>query len=175
MQLSWRACVCVCTCKRTHACAQLCPTLCDPMDSSHPGSSVHGISQAEHWCGLPFPTPGDIPNPGIELVSLVSPALQVDSLPWSHQGSPIMLEGESRKSSSGLFWKMSRTCREEGRGKVMLCWITGLERSLEGPDRAGPSIRRSIMCQSGHTGSSIDIPLCYWHSSFLDSYMTQCW
>ena len=109
--------MCVCTCKRTHACAQLCPTLCDPMDSSHPGSSVHGISQAEHWCGLPFPTPGDIPNPGIELVSLVSPALQMDSLLWSHQGSPIMLEGEFRKSSSGLFWKMSRTCREEGRGK----------------------------------------------------------
>ena len=86
-------------CVRAHAlsCVRLFATLC------HPGSSVHGISQAERWCGLPFPTPGDIPNPGIERVSLVSPALQVDSLPLRHQRSPIMLEGEFRKSSSGLF------------------------------------------------------------------------
>ena len=141
--------MCVCARTRTHTGAQLCPTLCDPMDSSHPGSSVHGISQAEHWSGLPLPTPGDSPNPGMEPVSLVSPALQVDSLPLSHQGGPLRLEEEFRKSSSGLFRKMSRTCREEGRGKG----------HAEGPDRAGPSALRSIMCQSGHTGSAIDIPL----------------
>ena len=38
-------------------------TLCDRMDCSPPGSSVHGI----FWSGLPFPTPGDLPNPGNEL------------------------------------------------------------------------------------------------------------
>ena len=38
--------------------AQSCLTLCDPMDYSPPGSSVHGIFQARIW-GLPFPTPGD--------------------------------------------------------------------------------------------------------------------
>ena len=38
----------------------------------------------EHWSGLPFPSPGDLPNPGIEPMS---PARQVDSLPLSHQGS----------------------------------------------------------------------------------------
>ena len=43
-----------------------------------------GFPKQEHWSGLPFPSPGDLPNPGIELVS---PALQVDSLPLSHQGS----------------------------------------------------------------------------------------
>jgi len=37
-------CVCVCVCVCVHA--QLCPTLCDPMDCSRPGSSVHGILQA---------------------------------------------------------------------------------------------------------------------------------
>ena len=52
------------------------PTLWDPMDCSLPGSSVHGISQQEYWSGLPFPSPGDLPNPGIEPGS---PALQVDS------------------------------------------------------------------------------------------------
>ena len=33
---------------------QLCPTLCDPTDSSPPGSSVLGFSRQEHWSGLPF-------------------------------------------------------------------------------------------------------------------------
>ena len=45
------------------------------MDYSPPGSSLHGISQARIQRGLPFPFPGDPPDPGIELVSLVSPAL----------------------------------------------------------------------------------------------------
>ena len=46
--------------------AQSCPTLCDPMDCNLPGSSVHAISRQEYWSGLPFPPPGDLPNPGIE-------------------------------------------------------------------------------------------------------------
>ena len=50
-------------------------TLDDPMDCSWPGSSVHGILQARCWSGLPWPPPGDLPNPGIESASLVSPAL----------------------------------------------------------------------------------------------------
>ena len=37
-----------------------------------------GFSMQRYWSGLPFPTPGDLPDPGIELAS---PALQVDSLP----------------------------------------------------------------------------------------------
>ena len=55
--------------------AQSCLTLCDPMDCSPPGSSVHGISKQEYWSELPFPPPGDLPNPGIERTSLPSPAL----------------------------------------------------------------------------------------------------
>ena len=47
--------------------AQLFPTLCDPMDCSLPGFSVHGIFQARYWSGLPFPSPGDhLPNPRIK-------------------------------------------------------------------------------------------------------------
>ena len=53
----------------------LCLTLCDPMDYNLPGSSVHGILHQEYWNGLPFPSPGDLPNPGIEPESLLSPAL----------------------------------------------------------------------------------------------------
>ena len=45
------------------------------MDCSPPGSSVHGIFQAGYWSGLPFPPPGDLPDPGIKPSSLLSPAL----------------------------------------------------------------------------------------------------
>ena len=48
------------------------------MDCSPPGFSDHGFFRQEHWSGLPFPSPGDLPDPGIEPGS---PALQADSLP----------------------------------------------------------------------------------------------
>ena len=52
-----------------------------PHDCSPPGSSVHGIFQAriQKWISK-FCSPVDLPNPGIELVSPVSPELQADSL-----------------------------------------------------------------------------------------------
>ena len=46
--------------------AQSCPTLCDPMDCSLPDSSVYGIFQARYWSGLPFPSPGNLPDSGTE-------------------------------------------------------------------------------------------------------------
>ena len=46
-----------------------------PIDCSMPGSSVHGIFQQEYWSGLLFPTPGDLPDPGIKPESLASPAM----------------------------------------------------------------------------------------------------
>ena len=36
---------------------QLCPTLCNPIDGSPPGSTTLGFSRQEHWSGLPFPSP----------------------------------------------------------------------------------------------------------------------
>ena len=48
---------------------QLCLTLCDPMDRSPPGSSVHGFSGQEYWSGLLCPPPGDLSNLGIEPAS----------------------------------------------------------------------------------------------------------
>ena len=46
--------------------AQLCPILCDPLDSKPPGSSVHGILQARILEYVAYPSPGDLPDPGIE-------------------------------------------------------------------------------------------------------------
>ena len=69
--------------------AQLCPTLCDPVGCSPPGSSVHGISQARRleWIAIFLLW-------GIFFLQRSSPGLlhrQVDSLPLSHQGSPYLL------------------------------------------------------------------------------------
>ena len=60
--------------------AQSCPTICDPMDYT-----VHGILQARILGWVAFPSPGDLPNPGIEPRSLT---LQTDSLPAEPPGKP---------------------------------------------------------------------------------------
>ena len=71
---------------KVHACldAQPCPTLCDPRDCRPPAPLSMGFPRQEYWSGLPFPPPGDIPDPGMESMSS---ALQVDSLPLSHAGN----------------------------------------------------------------------------------------
>ena len=66
--------------------AQSCPILCDLMDSNPSGSSIHGIFQARVWSGLPFPSPGDLPDPRIEPGS---PALQADALPSEPPVKPL--------------------------------------------------------------------------------------
>ena len=47
-----------------------------------------GLLRQEYWSRLPCPPPGDLPNPGTEPTTPVSPALQMDSLPLNHWGSP---------------------------------------------------------------------------------------
>ena len=54
---------------------QSCLTLCDSMECSLPGSSVHEILQARILEWVAFPPLGDLPDPGIEPMSLESPAL----------------------------------------------------------------------------------------------------
>ena len=66
---------------------QSCPTLSDPLDCSLPGSSIHGIFRQQYWSWVPLPSPGNLPDPEIKPKSLV---WQADSLPLSHQRSPIL-------------------------------------------------------------------------------------
>ena len=68
---------------------QSCPTLCDPVDHSPPGSSLHGILQARilEWVAMPSSSKGPS-HPGIEPASLASPALQAGSLPLIHLAAP---------------------------------------------------------------------------------------
>ena len=48
------------------------------------------FSRQEYWSGLPFPPPGNLPNPGNEPTSPASPAMQVDSLPAEPPRKPTM-------------------------------------------------------------------------------------
>ena len=52
-----------------------------PWTVAHQTPLSMGLFWQEYWSGLPFPTPGVCPNPGIKLASPVSPLLQADSLP----------------------------------------------------------------------------------------------
>ena len=54
---------------------QLCPTFVTPWIVARQAPLSIGFSGQEYWSGLPFPLPGDLPNPGIEPRSLTSPAL----------------------------------------------------------------------------------------------------
>ena len=77
-----------------------------------------GFCRQESWSGLPFPSPGDLPDPGIEPVSLV---LQAGSLPLSLQGSPpggaqwvcnkCPLKGQTSWSEHRVWWSGAQ-CRE---------------------------------------------------------------
>ena len=70
-----------------HAVAKLCPTTCNPRQRL-PGSLAHGTSQQEDWSGRPFPSPGHLPDYGM------NPRLlpwQAQSLPLGRQGSRCVL------------------------------------------------------------------------------------
>ena len=53
-----------------------------------------GFSRQEYWSGLPFPTPGDLPNPGIEPMSLASPTLAGGFFPTSAMWEAVFLAYE---------------------------------------------------------------------------------
>ena len=69
--------------------AQLCLTLCGPMDCvARQALLCMGFSRQEYWSGLPFPSPGDLSNPGIKPTS---PTLWADSLPSEPPGKPLLM------------------------------------------------------------------------------------
>ena len=68
-----------------HACVQLLETL---WTVAHQAPLSMGFFRQEYWTGSLYPPPGDLPNPRIETMSPLAPALQANSLLLSHQGSP---------------------------------------------------------------------------------------
>ena len=80
-------CVCVCVCVLV---TKLFPTLCNPMDYITCQALLSmGFPRQEYWNRLPFPSPEDLPDPGIQSIGLApSPALEADSLLLKYQESP---------------------------------------------------------------------------------------
>ena len=66
--------------------AQLCLTLCHPWTEAHKAPPSMGFSRQEYWSGLQFPSPGDLPTPGIKPRS---PTLQADALTSAPPGKPL--------------------------------------------------------------------------------------
>ena len=83
-------CVCVCVCVWAQTCIFICVRfLVTPWTIGALQTPLSmGFSRQEYWSGLPFPFPGDLPDPGIESSFLSSPALQAESLPAEPLGKP---------------------------------------------------------------------------------------
>ena len=96
--------------------AQLCPTLCNPRD--------YTVSRPEYWNGQPFPSPGDLPNPGIKPRS---PALQADSLLAEPQGKPQNIGVGSPSLLQQIF-----PTQELNQGLLHCRWILYQDRQGEG-------------------------------------------
>ena len=87
---------------------QLCPTLCNPMDWSPPGSSVHGILQARilEWVAVPYSRGSS--RPGIKPGSA---ALQADSIPIEPPEKPLISHTQNasffiQKINSFILWNI---------------------------------------------------------------------
>ena len=122
-------------CMNVFSVAQLCLTLCNSVDCSPPGSSVHRFFRREYWNGLPFPPPGDLPDPRIEPTSPASPAL-AGSLPLSYLGSLL-------DSLLLLLLMLSHFSR------VRLCATS--ERQIQ---------QEQVYCKANNTRFSYSINLC---------------
>ena len=73
---NWRVCTCMLS---RFSCVWLCATL---WTVAHQAPLCMGFSRQECWSGLPYPLPGYLPNPGIEHVSLLSPAITGKPSNW---------------------------------------------------------------------------------------------
>ena len=78
---------------------KLCLTLAIPQTVAHQASLFMGFPRQEYWSGLPFPSAGDLPNPGIEPRS---PTLQADALLSGPPGKPKSLEAALISGVSSL-------------------------------------------------------------------------
>ena len=69
--------------------AKLCPIVVTPWTVACQAPLSMGFLRQEYWSGLPFPFPGDLPHPGVEPVSLTSPALVGGFFTTELSGKPL--------------------------------------------------------------------------------------
>ena len=84
-----------------------------PWTVAHQAPLSIAFSRQEYWSRLPFPSPGNLPNPGIESRS---PALQVDSLPAEPQGKP-------KNTGVGCYFLLQRIFPTQGLNPRLLCLL----------------------------------------------------
>ena len=97
---------------------QFSPTLCNSIDCSPPGFSVHGILQARILSRLPFSTPGYLPDPGFKPISLSLRHYQADSLPLQLLGNSQICNialSQHQASDEVSFFPIHRTQE--------FCWV----------------------------------------------------
>ena len=130
--------------------AQPCPTLCAPRDGGHQAPPSMGFSRQEYRSGLPFPSPGDLLDPGIEPGS---PALQVDALPSEPPGNtpnskpaPIQQggEGPGAEAPPSSLAPPARSRRQAARCR--LGHETGFQLVLQGASQAGSPAPSALDC-----------------------------
>ena len=98
-------------------------SLCNPMDCSPPGSSVHGILQEEYRSGLSCPPLRDLPDPGIEPTSLCL-------LHWQAGSLPLVPTGKPRIERCSYFYYFSRTVSLFVKPVLSLIDIAQISKSL---------------------------------------------
>ena len=76
---------------------------CDTMDIACQNSLFMGFSRQDYWSGLPFPSAGDLPNPGIKPGS---PALQAGSFPTELSAKPVY-------TKNGILFSFKKKTNEE--------------------------------------------------------------
>ena len=90
-----------------------------PWTVAHQASPSMGFSRQEYWSGLPFPSPGDLPNPGIKPRS---PALQADALTlWATKEVQIGLV--KWKSRPALCTRMDSRVHGILQSRILVLWV----------------------------------------------------
>ena len=119
---------------------QSCQTLCDPIDCSPPGSFVNGIFQARILQWVAILTSGDLPNPGSEPTSLVSPALAGRFFTTAPAGKPLQTNNQLLKKTHTVI------CDSKQKFHLRQCWdFLPLSRAHKNP-RGVAWITRGMVC-----------------------------
>ena len=142
------------------------------MDCSPPGSSM-GFPKQEYWSRFPFPSPGDLSNPGIKPRSS---SLQVDSLPSEPPGKPRYTGMGKLSLLQEIFWT-----QESNRGLLLCRWILYQLRYHGSQMFCGAALhlllcgyRVHIMCIRGRGNQAKTMPPWFESSSsFFHNYCLQ--
>ena len=94
----------MCVCVHACVCVLSCDSFMAPWTGARQAPLSMGFSTQEYWSGLPFPPPGDLPDPGIEPVSLMSPALGGGFFATEPPGKPHGRLGKAK--NKGQFLKL---------------------------------------------------------------------